>query len=505
MDPKTGQILAMVGSKDFFGKSYPDGCISGKTCKFESQVNVAVSDRQPGSSFKPYVYLTAFEKGYTPETIMFDAETSFGNQGGSEDYKPQNYDGKFRGPLQMKETLEQSLNIPAVKTLYLAGINDSIATAKAMGITGLNYPQRYGLSLVLGGGEVTLLDHVNAYGTFATGGVHYEKTAILKIEDNKGQTLEEYKPNDGNKVIDEKYVAMIDHILSTNDYRAPVFGENSPLRFDNRPVAAKTGTTNEFRDGWTIGYTPSIAVGVWSGNNDNSSMRAGSDGVVVSAPIWRSFMDKVLGNYSMEQFPKYEKEDAGKDILNGKLPVEKDIKVCEIPGKNNEYCLANDYCADTEKKDFADGHDILYYVNKDNPRGDDPKDPEKDPQYDNWEKGVKKWFEKNKKDYDLGGVPKDECKESDFEENKPDISIKDVSQSLNKLSISTKINAPYDTDKVEFFVDGDKVDSGSSENAKVTLADSLKGGESDIEIKVTVTDEKGNTASDSKKFDIASW
>lgn len=419
MDPKTGQILAMVGSRDFFGKSEPEGCVSGKNCKFEPQDNVSIRDRQPGSSFKPYVYLTAFTKGYTPETTLFDVETNFGSQGSNKDYEPQNYDGKFRGPLQMKETLAQSLNIPAVKTLYLVGVQNAITTAKNLGITGLNNKSNYyGLSLVLGGGEVKLLDHVHAFSTLATGGIKRDKTAILKIEDNKGKILEEYKASAGERVIEEKYVAMLDHIMSTNDYRAPVFGENSPLRFDNRQVAAKTGTTNEFRDGWVVGFTPSLAVGVWSGNNDNTAMKAGADGVNVSAPIWRDFLDKVLNNYSVEKFPKYEEEETGKDVLDGKLKIEEDVRVCKISEKDDKvkYCLSSDICEDDDKKkDFVDAHTILYYVDKEDPRGDAPKDPEKDSQFENWEKGIKKWYEKEDKDYVLGEPPEDECEESDFD------------------------------------------------------------------------------------------
>ncbi|MFH0968896.1 MAG: PBP1A family penicillin-binding protein [Patescibacteria group bacterium] len=504
MDPKTGQVLAMVGSKDFFGKSEPEGCISGKNCKFEPQDNVTVRDRQPGSSFKPYVYLTAFEKGYTPETIMFDTETNFGTQGAAKDYIPQDYDGKFRGPLPMKETLAQSLNIPAVKTLYLAGVKNSIATAKSMGITGLNNPDRLGLSLVLGGGEVKLIDHVSAFSTLATGGIKRTRTAILKIEDSKGNALEEYKPDTGERVVEEKYAAMIDYIMSTNDFRAPIFGENSPLRFDNRPVAAKTGTTNEFRDGWTIGYTPSVAVGVWAGNNDNTPMRAGADGVNVAAPIWRSFLDKILGNYSMEQFPKYEKEDAGKDILNGKMPMEENVKVCEIPGKDKEYCLANNYCTDTKKKDFADTHDILYYVNKDDPRGDIPQNPGSDSQFDKWEKGVKKWFDKNNKDYISGGAPKNECTAEDFKSYQPSISSVSASQNLSVLSISSEISAPYEIDKIEFYVNGDKIDTKISGSTSYSMPAALSG-KSNVEVKVTVTDKNGNMASSSKKIDIAVW
>ncbi|HBI33938.1 MAG TPA: penicillin-binding protein [Candidatus Moranbacteria bacterium] len=415
MDPKTGQILAMVGSKNYFDKS------------IDGQVNVALADRQPGSSFKPYVYLTAFTKGYTPETLLYDVATNFSTDEGK-DYKPQNYDGKFKGPLQMKNALAMSLNIPAVKTLYLAGVKDSIQLAKGLGIKGLNQPERYGLSLVLGGGEVTLLDHVNAYGGLATGGIHYDKTAILKIQDKDGAVLEEFKQSAGQRIVEEKYVAMLDYIMSTNELRAPVFGDNNPFKFSDRQVAAKTGTTNEFRDGWAMGYTPSIAVGVWAGNNDNSSMKAGADGIYVAAPIWRSFMNFALGNSAAEQFPKYEKEDAGKPILNGEQNIKEDVKVCEMDAKDykGDYCLANDSCPDgtSDKKTFGEVHSILYYVKKDDPRGDYPKDPSDDSQYKNWEKGVQDWFKKDKKkNKDLDPIPTLECKEEYFkpkEEPKPE-------------------------------------------------------------------------------------
>ncbi len=404
LDPKTGQILSMVGSKDYFDKA------------IDGQVNVAIRDRQPGSSFKPYVYLTAFSKGYTPETIIFDTETNFSTDTGK-DYKPKNYDGKFRGPLKFKEALGMSLNIPAVKVLYLAGVKDAIQMAKSMGITTLNQPERLGLSLVLGGGEVKLLDHASAFGTLANGGIKKEKTAILKIVNGKGEILEEFIPNSGQRVVEEKYVAMVDHILSTNDYRAPVFGSNSPLRFDSRQVAVKTGTTNEFRDGWTVGYTPSLVVGVWAGNNNNSPMKAGADGVNVAAPIWRNFLDNVLGNYSFEKFPEYKEEETKKDILDGKLDIEKDVKVCKID--DDEYCLANDNCPSKKEKerDFLNAHTILWYVKKDDPRGEKPSSPESDPQFKNWEKGIREWLEDEKDDkkYVFGEPPEKECKESDFD------------------------------------------------------------------------------------------
>jgi 1A family penicillin-binding protein len=491
IDPKTGQILAMVGSKDYFGVSEPAGCVSGKNCKFEPQDNVAIRNRQPGSSFKPYVYLTAFTKGYTPETMLFDVETDFSTDSGK-DYKPQNYDGKFRGPIQMKYALPQSLNIPAVETLYLAGVNDSVNIAKSMGITGLPKPDDYGLSLVLGGGEVKLLDHVSAFGTMATGGIKHSKQSILRVEDNKGTILEEYKPDAGERVVDEKYVAMIDHIISTNDYRAPVFGTNSPLRFDDRQVAAKTGTTNEFRDGWIIGYTPSLAVGVWSGNNDNTPMRAGADGVNVSAPIWRAFLDQALKNYAIEQFPKYEEEKTGKDILDGKLNIKKDVKVCEIPGKDKKYCLANDYCPSgkSDKKDFADVHTILYYVDKNNPRGDAPSKPENDLQFKNWEKATLDWFKKDSKDYKNGAVPQDECKKEDFSKYLPSVSLS-ISKDVLNASISANVNAPYGLKSIEILEDGDKISSGASASFTGETGKSY-------DISVNIVDNNGNKASASQ-------
>ncbi|HQB59847.1 MAG TPA: PBP1A family penicillin-binding protein [Candidatus Moranbacteria bacterium] len=502
-DSKTGQILAMVGSKDYFGTSQPEGCISGRTCKFEPKDNVSIRDRQPGSSFKPYVYLTAFTKGYTPETLLYDVPTNFSTDTG-EDYAPQNYDGKFRGPLQMKETLPMSLNIPAVKTLYLAGVKDSIKIAKGLGITGLNEPDRYGLSLVLGGGEVKLIDHVNAYAALAAGGVHRDKTAILRVEDKNGKILEEFKPSDGIRVVEEKYVAALDYVMSTNELRAPVFGTNNPFRFDNRPVAAKTGTTNEFRDGWAIGYIPSLAVGVWAGNNNNASMKEGADGVVVAAPIWRNFMDQVLANYAVEQFPKYEKEDAGKKVLNGEEGKEKDVKVCKIPEKKNEYCLASDACPSSfvKEKDFLDVHSILYYVDKDDPRGDRPKDPSDDPQFKNWEKGVKEWFKKEHKDSkDTGPAPDRKCEDGDFDDLKPEISLS-VSRGTDSLSISADVDSPFDVKEVVFFVDGNKIDTVNSGPYKTSYSISPEDAGSSVKIKVEVKDTRGNSASDSKSITL---
>jgi len=496
MDPKSGQILAMVGSKDFFGKSEPEGCITGKTCKFESQVNVAIRERQPGSSFKPYVYLTAFKKGYTPETILWDVDTDF-ETGTNKTYNPKNYDGKNRGPLKMKEALAMSLNVPAVKTLYLSGVKNSLDTAKSLGITSLTDPNQVGLSLVLGGGEVNLLDHAHAFSTLATGGIYREKTAILKIQEPSGNILEEYKANQGERVVEEKYVAMLDYILSTNDLRKPVFGENSPLRFDSRPVAVKTGTTNEWRDGWTVGYTPSLTVGVWAGNNDNSPMSPGADGVFVAAPIFRKFMDQTFGNYNIEQFPKYEPEETGKPILDGTLEMNEKLQVCEISKGN--YCLATDACPESTKKEkeFFTGHDTLWYLKKDDPRGDAPKKPEDDPQFKNWEKAVQKWAAKEK-DYSSNQAPENNCQESDFKDYLPSIKITRPSDNETltgaSFTIKASLSAGYGIEKATLYINGDAKDTTTSSEFNYDYAISEN---ATLDIKIDLLDKNGNSTSSS--------
>ncbi len=304
-DPKTGEILAMVGSANWFGECYPEGCdlTPEVDCLFDPYVNVATYriGRQPGSAFKPFVYATAFQNGYDDKYIIIDEETNFGIWGG-EEYIPKNYDGLFRGPVTLRQALAQSLNVPSVKVLLnLAGLPESIETAKKCGITTLNKPPSfYGLSIVLGGGEIRLLDMVSSYGVFATEGLKVPSISILKIEDSKGNIIEENKKTP-KRVLGEKAARLINDILSDNEARTPMFGANSALYFENYQVAAKTGTTNNYRDAWTIGYTPSIVTGVWVGNNDNTSMSK-KPGVVLAGPIWRAFMTKALPKFPKENF-----------------------------------------------------------------------------------------------------------------------------------------------------------------------------------------------------------
>jgi len=303
INPKNGEILAMVGSKDWYAtSSYPANCTPGKNCLFEPYPNVALRGRQPGSAFKPFVYLTAFEKGYDDKTVVVDEPTCWPS--GNKEWCPQNYDGLFRGPVTLRQALAQSLNIPSVKVLdSLAGLNDSIKNAQKFGITTLTDPKKYGLAIVLGGAEVKLLDMVSAYGVFATEGMAISPVSILKIEDTKGNVIEENKTTP-KRVIDAEPVRILNSILSDNEARAPIFGSRSWLYFENYQIAAKTGTTENWRDAWTIGYTPSIVVGVWVGNNDNTPMN-GVIAIVVAGKLWHDFMEKILPKLPKENFTNY--------------------------------------------------------------------------------------------------------------------------------------------------------------------------------------------------------
>ncbi len=377
IDPKKGEILAMVGSRDYFNKEN------------DGNVNVAIRLRQPGSSFKPFAYATAFAKGYTPETMLFDVKTNF--KVNNQDYIPQNFNGKFNGPVSMREALANSLNIPAVKTLYLAGVNDTVNLARDMGITTLKNPQQYGLALVLGGGGVTLLEETAAYGVFANDGVRVAPEAILRVEDAKGGIVYE-KSNEVEKkqVVPTEIARTINDVLSDNSARAKVFGSHSALYIDGYRVAAKSGTTQEFRDGWTVGYTPEVVTGVWTGNNDNSPTTSG-EGVYVASPIWNEYMRKVLAGLPKEDFlsPSGNVKKSDKPMLNGKAEDSIEVLIDKKTG-----LLAEDGCPDkyTKKKTFSNAHSILYYVDRTDPLGPIPKNPEADPQYKNWEDGVQKWY-----------------------------------------------------------------------------------------------------------------
>lgn len=374
IDPKNSQILSMVGSRDF------------ENDDINGQYNVAVlGKRQPGSSFKPLVYTYAFEKGYTPSTVLYDVLTNFDRREGSE-YIPENYDGKEHGLVTLRKALQGSLNIPAVKLLYLTGLKDTIEFAKRFGYT--TFTGDYGLSLVLGGGEVNLLEHTNAYATLANNGIYHEPVSILKIIDNTGKIIEEWKPNEGSKAVEPEIAATITNVLSDDDSRAYIFGRNSTLTLPDRPVAAKTGTTNDNKDAWTVGYVPSLAVGVWVGNTKPSPMKAG--GNKLAGVIFQQFMKEALTGTEPQTFPPLPENTTNKPILNG---TDGGIMV-KLNRLNGKVATSSTPPELVETHLYLPPHDILYYVNKDDPRGPEPSDPSVDSQYQNWEDALLEWVQR---------------------------------------------------------------------------------------------------------------
>ncbi|MDP3724964.1 MAG: transglycosylase domain-containing protein [Nanoarchaeota archaeon] len=382
-DPKTGQILALVGSKDPFRDPEPAGCAPGVNCKFDPSFNVPTQGlRQPGSALKPFAYLAAFRKGYLPETIVIDAPTEFASGNPScpalvdfsntnpECFHPQNFEGTFRGPISLATGLAQSVNVPSVKALYLAGFDEVLGVIRDFGITTLGERGRYGLSLVLGGGEVYLNELVSAYSALAEEGVRHEQVFILEVRDRSGKVLERYRDN-ATRVMDAQYPRMITQILSDADLRAGLFQNSLGLTiFPGREVAMKTGTTNDFRDAWTIGYTPNLVVGVWAGNNDNTAMQKKGGSILAAVPMWSAFLREALPLFPAEGFTR------PGPMLGSQKPMIGGQSVY-IPMKNGV--------------SYPQIHSILYYVDKSDPLGGFPLDPSRDPQFANWEASALQW------------------------------------------------------------------------------------------------------------------
>jgi penicillin-binding protein 1C len=371
-DPKTGEILAMVGSKDYFDTEN------------DGNFNVALANRQPGSSLKPVVYAAAFEKGYTPATMVMDVKTDFPNGTGG-NYTPVNYDGKFRGPTQLRFALGNSLNIPAVKMLARVGLEDVMEKGYEMGLenwqpTAKNM-QNVGLSLVLGGREVTLMDEITAYGAFANKGIKMEPITIL-----------------------------ISHILLDNNARSDAFGPNSLLNIPGKTVSVKTGTTDEKRDNWTIGFTPSYVVGVWVGNNDNSPMNpAIASGVTGASPIWHKIMAFVLRDKANEEPKKPDGVVAVQvDTLGGGMPTDGKPTRSEYFVKGTEPTSQSQIY---KKKDDK----IYYYIRESDPVSTDGAN--------RWQAGIDAWIEQNHKDDPLWHPGDDVInpnKDDDNDEDKDD-------------------------------------------------------------------------------------
>jgi 1A family penicillin-binding protein len=334
LDPNTNQIVAMLGSADYFDP------------RIDGEVNVALAPRQPGSSMKPITYAAALAGGATGATLLPDIPTTYPDRDGSL-YMPLNYDGLYHGPVTLRMALANSYNVPSVALESRVGVDTVLKLARSLGLTTLDSdPTKYGLSLTLGGGEVRLLDLTAAYATFRNGGQYAPPTAILRVEDSSGRVLEQYQPPQRTAMLGnngEQVAYILTSILSDNFARIPSFGRYSPLYLDRRPAAAKTGTTTNFRDNWTMGYTMDYVVGVWVGNNDNTRME-GSTGVTGAAPIWHDFMQQASVGLPARDFPR---------------PTGlRDVEVCALSG-----LLPTQYCSDTRSETFIAGTEPTLHDN----------------------------------------------------------------------------------------------------------------------------------------------
>ncbi|MFH0857360.1 MAG: PBP1A family penicillin-binding protein [Candidatus Magasanikbacteria bacterium] len=482
MNPQNGQILAMVGSRDFFDES-----ING-------QFNVAtLGVRQPGSSFKPIIYAAAFEKGYTPETVVFDVETNFAISG--KPYIPRNYDLGERGPVTLRKALQGSLNIPAVKTMYLVGEKKSIDFATRLGYTTFKEGD-FGLSLVLGGGEVKLIDHVTAYSVFANNGLKNEPVSILRVEDRKGKVLDEWKSTEGERVLDKNVAATISNVLSDDASRAYIFGAGGLLTIPGYTVAAKTGTTNSYVDAWTVGYTPNLVTAVWVGNTDNTPMNRGFGGSSMATPIWHQFMKNALKELPQVNFPAPPLNTSEKAILRGSNEGGVPVKINSVTGKIATSSTPENLIVE---KIFVPQHCILHYVVKDDPQGPFPENPASDPQYAVWEAAIQNWIERQKAKDPNWNIsfeePPTEYDDAYSLELLPTLEVvypkENEILTSRELITDIRVSAPRGVSKVIYFIDGKEIATVSSHpyNLNYFLRTESAGSHT---LKITAEDDIGN-------------
>jgi len=439
-DATTGQILAMVGSKDYFD------------VQNDGNFNVATQGlRQPGSALKPFTYMTLFEKGFSPDSILFDVPTEFAsnnpscpaevdfNNTSTDCFHPQDNEGTFAGPLTIRAALAQSVNVPAVKALYLAGIPAVLDNIHAFGVTTLNEPSRYGLSLTLGGGEVKLIDLVEAYSVLAQEGVKHQQTMVLEVRNNQDKVIESYQDNP-QAVVDPQYPRLVNDILSDQEARADLFKASLPLTvFPDYDVAIKTGTSNDYRDAWSFGYTPTLVVGVWAGNNDNTPMQKHGGSVLAAVPIWHDFFAEAIKTQPKQTFNKPNSVQETKPMLNGDFAA------------NNQI------------------HSVLFYVDKSNPLGPAPSDPSNDPQFINWETGVSDWAKTNMPDLyqnSLSPSPASSYSAPAADSYSPLPSIKILNPQLggfvsSPLNVVADITSYYQISKINVYLNGQLVQNFS--------------------------------------------
>lgn len=484
IDPKTGQVLAMVGSRDYFDDS------------IDGQVNIPERPRQPGSSIKPVVYAALFEQGYLPETKLYDVVTNFSTDTGTS-YTPRNYNGKEYGPVSLRKALAGSLNIPAVKAMYLVGMNTVLNLAENMGYTTFTDRSRFGLSLVLGGGEVKMLEHVNVFSAFAREGKIQDLAFVLKIEDRDGKIIEEYKEKE-RRVLTTKASRIINDILSDNEAREFTFGSRNLLTLSDRPVAAKTGTTNDYKDAWAIGYTPSLVTGVWVGNANGDKMIGGAAGGTVAAPIWNEFMKRVLTGTPVEVFNALALEKTGKPVIDGELEF---LIKLEIDKETGLIATTETPEDAREKIEIYNHKSILFYVDKNDPLGPAPENPEKDPQFLIWEEAIKRWSKENNQETNTELL---EAINLIKPENTPSLKIIKPEEgeiiNQNILKVEIEVEAPRGIESIRYQINEARL-PGLGADRKINIAlDDFENGYQ--KLKVIVCDDVGNCQSNSVNFNL---
>lgn len=478
MEPTTGEILSMVGSKDY---SDPD---------YDGQVNVVLSQRQPGSAIKPVTYVTALRKGYTPAFLLVDVKTKFPGGVGQKDYEPVNYDGKDHGPIPLRFALGNSLNIASVKLLAQVGIKDMLEMAYKLGFTTLepttSNVNRFGLSVTLGGGEVRLLDMVSSYTAFANKGLKIKPVAILKVEDYQGKVLRKEEKRTQEKVLTPEEAFLISDILSDDKAREITFGANSLLNIAG--VSVKTGTTDDMKDNWAVGWNPGVAVGVWVGNNDNSQMKKVASGISGASPIWRKIMleslkkqakrelaipegivkqevDVTSGYPSHDGFPSRQEYFIKGTIPTGQDPIHSRLKLCK--GQNKLASETQIARGDFEEKEFI----VLR---------------EKDPSgLDLWQAGINTWIDKQ--DDQRFHYPTEYCSLSDevvVNFRKPQDKVKIDS---NNFEVEIEAIATSEIDRVKIYVNSELEQTLNSRPFKTTLTLS----DGTYELKAEAVDKNG--------------
>lgn len=484
MNPNNGEILSMVGSRDFH------------STEIDGQVNVTIRPRQPGSAIKPVTYLTALRKGFPASYMIADTKTTFDSGDPDKPYEPENYDGKFRGPVQLRYALGSSLNIPSVKLVQLEGLKDMLSVAYDLGLTTLEPTtanlRRMGLSVTLGGGEVKLLDMVTAYSAFGNGGDKVQPVSILKVQDSGGKILFQHHEVKGRQVVSPQEAFLINNILSDNSARLLTFGVNSLLNLGTRPVAVKTGTTNDRRDNWAIGWSRSVVVGAWVGNNDNAPMKEVASGVSGASPIWRRVMLEALSSYPSENFetppgivsrevdiisgyvahdgfPSRQEYFMEQSVPDGQDPVHVKIQVCKSDGKRaGPVEIAK---GDTEEREFI----IL-------------KAPDQLPEADRkkWQEGIDAWIAgQGDSRYK---IPTEQCGASDEAVIKVKQPQDQTKINNNSFDWEVEVVTNKKIDKVEIFVDGQTRQTLTSSPWKSTL--NLSNGSYKLKFKATLEGSK---------------